>query len=186
LQKIIIDMKTVASLYELQQTVNEITESVQRLQTYPEDILCKRKTAGSWNVLECLKHLTLYAEHYLPEIESALEQSTDPADDFLKSGLLGRYFIKMILSDRKMKPMKTLAQMDPLNYTVNKDIIHTFLEQQYSMQKILKLAEDKNLNRIKITTSFSSLIRLRLGDFLQLYVYHMKRHIVQIEENLSD
>lgn len=49
----------------------------------------------SWSVLECIEHLNLYGDYYLPEIKKRMQQAaTQKTSSEFKSGLLGNYFAK--------------------------------------------------------------------------------------------
>jgi hypothetical protein len=68
-----------------------------------------RENPTSWNVLECLQHLNLYGDFYLPAMDAKIKAShTKPEREF-KPGLLGDYFAKSMLPGQKMKKMKTFA-----------------------------------------------------------------------------
>ncbi len=55
----------------------------------------------SWSILECLEHLNLYGDFYIPEIKNRIESSkTLPKENF-KSRILGNYFAKSMLPKEK-------------------------------------------------------------------------------------
>lgn len=56
-----------------------------------------KENTTSWSILECLEHLNLYGDFYLPQIESKIENSTTKNDLEFKSGILGNYFAKSML-----------------------------------------------------------------------------------------
>ena len=52
----------------LEQT-RQIINQVEKLKTYDLLTLSWKNNDASWNILECLEHLNLYGDFYLPEIE---------------------------------------------------------------------------------------------------------------------
>src|SRR5690606_40473700 len=60
--------------------------------------LNKRGTAGGWTILECIEHLNLYGDFYIPEIKNRISQAKHKPSESFKSGILGHYFAKI---DRK-------------------------------------------------------------------------------------
>lgn len=144
-----------------------------------------RKDATSWNVLECLEHLNLYAEFYLPEIERQIKQSTTQPDTYFKSGILGNYFVKSIFPKERLNRMKTFKDKNPLNKNLDHSVIDSFITNQTRLLDLLHQAQKVSLNRVKIRTSIHRFIRLKLGDAFQFYVYHIFRHFQQIERILK-
>ncbi|MBA5791990.1 hypothetical protein H1R17_03675 [Flavobacterium sp. xlx-214] len=78
--------------------------------------------------------------------------------------------------------MKTFKSMNPINSVLDQETIAAFLTQQNQLLNILTNAEKINLNSLRITTSISSIIKLKLGDTLRVIIYHNKRHIVQAQK----
>ncbi len=72
--------------------------------------------------------------------------------------------------------------MNPINSVLDQETIAAFLTQQNQLLNILTNAEKINLNSLRITTSISSIIKLKLGDTLRVIIYHNKRHIVQAQK----
>ena len=84
-----------------------IINQVEKLKTCDLQTLTWKENATSWSILECLEHLNLYGDFYLPEIESKIQKSTTQADLEFKSGLLGNYFAKSMLPKDNLNKMKT-------------------------------------------------------------------------------
>ncbi|WP_257658696.1 DinB family protein [Parapedobacter lycopersici] len=164
----------------LAQTKHAINQA-EKLKTYDLDALTWRENETSWNMLECLEHLNLYGEFYLPQIENKIKHSkTKPERDF-KSGVLGGYFAKSMLPKEKLNKMKTFKDKNPLNADIGKAVIDKFIEQQIKLLDLLNQSRKVNLGQVKIQTSISSLIRLKLGDTFQFFVNHIIRHLKQID-----
>ena len=170
---------------DLTQTLIEQTRQLinhaEKLKGYDLPSLIYRNDQNSWNILECLEHLNLYGEFYLPEIENKIKKSTTKKEDNFKPGFLGNYFANSMLPKGKMKKMKTFKDKNPLNSPLNKNVIDEFLEQQSKLLDLLNKSRNVSLNKIKISISIARFIKLKLGDTFRFYINHMIRHFNQIE-----
>ena len=144
-----------------------------------------REKPESWNVLECLEHLNLYGDFYIPEIENAIKNSkTIPQLEF-KSGFLGNYFAMSMLPKEKLNKIKTFKSKNPLNSTLDKLAINRFVDQQLKIIALLDQSRKVDLNKVKIKISISQWIKLKLGDTFRFVINHNSRHIQQIEGILA-
>ncbi|WKS95352.1 DinB family protein [Riemerella columbina] len=174
-------MKTDALIHDLLAHTAQITRRAKALSQLDEAALRWKPQPTVWNILECIEHLNRYGDFYLPEMERKIRHSrTTPQLEF-RSGILGKYFVNSILPQLKTNKMKTAKDKNPLNETLDISVFSKFLSQQNQLHYLLELSQIVNLNRVKIRTSISPLIHLKLGDALQFYVYHILRHFQQID-----
>jgi uncharacterized damage-inducible protein DinB len=162
-----------------------ILQRAKELQLLPQEKLQKKASKEVWSVLECLEHLNRYADFYNPAIQSALKNATTQPSSLFKSGLLGGYFAKSMLPTAKMKKMKTFKDMNPVYSQLPTEVVERFIAHQEEFLQLLRLAEHKNLNKVKTPITITRLIRLKLGDTLQFLVNHNVRHFQQIENCLN-
>src|SRR5690606_31410629 len=124
----------------------------------------------------------LYGDFYLPQIENKiLNSNTKPEIEF-ESGFLGNYFAKSMLPKEKLNKMKTFKDKNPLNAALDKTVIDKFMNQQIKLLELLTQSRNVSLSKVKINTSISSLIKLKLGDTFQFYINHIIRHLKQIDK----
>ncbi|MCC5928866.1 MAG: DinB family protein [Cyclobacteriaceae bacterium] len=170
--------KLIQSLTEsTRQSINQ----AEKLKQLDKKALTWRINQESWNILECLEHLNLYGDFYLPEIESKIKKSKTKHEDEFKSGLLGNYFAKSMLPKEKLNKMKTFKDKNTLNAKLDIGVIDRFIDQQIKLLDLLNLAGNISLNKVKISISISKLIKLKLGDPFRFYVNHIIRHLRQID-----
>lgn len=168
----------------IHRTENGITEA-EKLYVKSEEALHYKSNPNTWSILECIEHLNLYGDFYLPEIANRMAKSSSlPAVNF-NAGLLGDYFAKSMLPKEKPNKMKTFNDKNPNGLSLNKSSIDRFLSQQKTLLELLHRAEAVNLNKIKTAISISKFIKLRLGDTLRVVVYHNQRHLVQANNVLK-
>ncbi|HMU97695.1 MAG TPA: DinB family protein [Chitinophagales bacterium] len=175
-------MQSEKLLQSLIEQTNQITYQAEKFKTFDLDILTWRENNTSWNILECLEHLNLYGDFYLLQIETKIKNSKTKSELDIKSGLLGNYFAESMLPKEKLNKMKTFKDKNPLNAQLDKSVIDKFLSQQKKLISILHQAKNVSLNKIKIETSISSLLKLKLGDTFQFFINHIVRHFKQIEK----
>lgn len=145
-----------------------------------------KENPESWSVLECLEHLNLYGDFYLPEIRRRIQEAkARGASPEFKSGLLGNYFAESMLPKEKLNKMKTFKDKNPAGSRLDKTVLSRFIEQQKEMLELLKKAREVNLTKVKTSISITKLIKLRLGDTLRVVIYHNQRHVVQAQNVLK-
>jgi hypothetical protein len=165
---------------QIEQT-KEIINQVERLKHIDIQTLTWKENENSWSMLECLEHLNLYGDFYFPQIESKIKNSKTKNELVFKTGLLGNYFAKSMLPKEKLNKMKTFKDKNPIHSKLDTSVINKFLSQQFKLLDLLNLSQNVSLNKIKIETSISKMLKLKLGDTFQFIINHNIRHIKQIE-----
>ena len=159
----------------------QLTAKAKALSNYDLATLQWREHSQSWNMLECIEHLNRYGDFYLPQMQAAIQQSTAKPDAEFRSGWLGGYFAKSMLPKEKLNKMSTFKDKNPLHAKLDKNVIERFIEQQEQLVSLLKQSRKVSLNRVKIPTTLSKLIKIRLGDAFPFLINHIIRHFAQLE-----
>ncbi len=167
-------------IQSLIEQIRQHINTVEKLRNEELQTLTWKENPTSWSILECLEHLNLYGDFYLPEIEKKIKQADSKNEDNFKSGILGNYFAQSMLPKEKLNKMKTFKDKNPLNTNLDRTVIDRFLDQQIKLLELLNLSRKVSLNKVKIDTSISKLIKLKLGDTFQFFINHISRHIAQI------
>jgi hypothetical protein len=149
------------------------------------DQLNWKKDEQSWSINQVFAHLNAYAAYYNPTFLDKINTTTfkEPIEVFHSSPLGKSAWSSMKLGNannvkRKFKAPKLYNPISNSSIDLN-ETIKTFLEDQRNLLTIIEKSIHVNLRRVKIPTSISKLIRLRLGDALYFVVYHNERHIQQ-------
>jgi hypothetical protein len=87
----------------------------------------------------------------------------------------------MEVKDGKIKKMKSPKDKNPSRTALSITTINRFLKQQEQLLNLLQRSRGIDLTRTKTAISLSKFIRLRLGDTLRFYTYHIERHVWQAE-----
>jgi DinB superfamily len=172
---------------ELLSLTKDSLSKVESLKVLPIDKLNFKEEPTSWSILECLEHLNLYADFYLPEIEKQIANNkTNRENGIFKSGLLGNYFVNAIqLKNGTIKKIKTPKDKNPINAALTTATVDKFLKQQNLLINLLHKAKNIDLTKTKTAISLTKLIKLRLGDTLRFFIYHVERHVWQAENVLK-
>ncbi len=175
-------MQSETLLQSLIEQTRQIINQAEKLNNYDLPALTWREQSASWNVLECLEHLNLYGNFYLPQIEMKIKNTPTKNDADFKSGWLGSYFAKSMLPKEKLNKMNTFKDKNPLHAKLDKTVIQKFINQQVKLLDLLSEARNVSLNKVRIETSISKLITLKLGDTFQFLINHIIRHLNQIDK----
>jgi len=151
---------------------------IEKLNLLTTEKLNFKENSEKWSVLECIAHLNIYGDFYLPEIENSIKYAESYKEPF-KPGVVGNYFVKLIQPKEDLNKMKTLSKFDPNGSDLDRDILMEFKNQQIRMLDLLSKALTVNLTKAKTAVSISKMIKMRLGDTLKFVVYHNQRHINQ-------
>lgn len=170
-------------LTELINRSKRALKTVSEYRSLNEALLNRKPDAESWSKLECLEHLNLYGDFYLPEIERNILQAKRPSWHVFKSGVIGNYFAKLMLPKENgaIKKMKSPEDKNPAKSDLSITTVERFVKQQEHLLRLLEMAKLVDLTHTKTAISISKMIKLRLGDTLRFYVYHIERHVAQAE-----
>lgn len=175
-----------------QELINELIEltkstkhSLQELQQLPIEQLNIKQDKNQWSALECIEHLNLYGDFYLPELKKRLKNASQNRNGHFKSGLIGNYFVKIIKADSKKK-MKTASEMNAIGSKLTKATLERFSRQLNELEEILEQSKPLDLTRTKTAISLTKLIQLRMGDTLRFVVHHNDRHMKQARRALQN
>jgi hypothetical protein len=170
-------------LDDLVKRTRQSSAVAQGFKALSEDELNFKTSQTSWSILECIEHLNLYGDFYLPEIEKQiLKQKQTPRPEQFKSGLIGNYFANlMLVKNGEVKKMQSPKDKNPVNSSLTIITIDRFLKQQEALESLLAQARKIDLVKTKTAISLTNLISLRLGDTFRFFVYHIERHIMQAQ-----
>ena len=167
----------------LQSQVRVMILEADRLRHLPPATLQAQPAPGRWSVAQVMEHLNFYNRHYVPAIRARLEgHHTQPATSF-RPGWLGDYFTKLMQPGENgtiAKKMKAPKNAVPAAQPDGQAQLERFIAYQQELLVLLDNARGANLGSIRIPTSLSSLLALKLGDTFRFLIAHQQRHFVQI------
>ena len=149
-----------------------------------------RPAPESWSAGECLDHLVRTHGLYLESIDRSLAGSRFPSVPGVgfESGPIASRFVRWLGPDspRRLKTTRLFkpAAVEP-GGTVETGLVGRFVEQQRDIVSAIDRCRGVDLQRTKVSSPASDLLRFRLGDALRLMVEHNKRHLKQAEAVLA-
>lgn len=81
----------------------------------------------------------------------------------------------------QLNKMKTFADKNPINKSLNISVIDRFTQQQKEYLELIDKSKSVDLNKVKTNVSISKIIRLKLGDTFRFIMAHNDRHLAQID-----
>lgn len=166
-----------------QRTEAILSKAVTEWQNLPPQQLLKKTAPDRWSAAQCMVHLNVYGDYYLPAIEVAIQRAQSRGSSpgaFFRSGFLGAYFTKLMQPDSKTK-MKSPANAVPPEVVDPSTVLAQFIDQQEQLLTLIERARTVNLNQVRVPISIAQWIRLKLGDTFGFYIAHQERHVLQAE-----
>ncbi|HEV2987504.1 MAG TPA: DinB family protein [Candidatus Angelobacter sp.] len=136
---------------------------------------------GAWSVGQCLEHLCVANEVYLPAISTSLaEKPVSPVQE-ITLGWFARWFITSFIAPspqtrRARAPKKIVpgARVEP-------SILERFLKSNMMARELIRQAGNYDVNRIRFKNPLLSLLRFTVGTGLEIVSKHEQRHLLQAE-----
>ncbi|HKV98355.1 MAG TPA: DinB family protein [Vicinamibacterales bacterium] len=140
-----------------------------------------RPSPGQWSIGQCLDHLLVANEVYLPPMSQALDGRDPSAVDETKPGPLGRFFIRTYIepstqrlrgyAPRKIRPAQEIPP----------DILERFLRSNDLVRALVRRASAYDVNRIRFVNPFVPLLRFNVATGIEVLWRHQHRHLRQAE-----
>ena len=145
------------------------------------DQLNWKPAAAAWSVGQCLQHLSVANEVYLPPIATALEgRPHSPVQD-ISPGWFGRWFIRTYIepspSSRRGRAPRKIAPAE----RIDPSVLGRFLQSNETARDLVRRAGAHDVNRIRFENPFVPLVRFTVGTGLEIIAAHQRRHLLQAE-----
>jgi len=169
---------------KLREELRQATARAQRLaSSIDEGRWSRRPENGGWSAAECLVHLNLTTEQFLPLIREQLrrgrEQGARQVGPYRKD-LIGRLLAWIVEPPVRRMRVKTVTAFVPVAASKEK-VLARFGELQSELEAEMTVAEGLDLNRLKITSPFNSRVRYNLFSCFAILTAHQRRHLWQAE-----
>jgi DinB family protein len=136
---------------------------------------------GEWSVGQCLEHLCVTNDVYLPPMSSSLAGRRLAVVSEITPGWFGRWFIRNYIepsSDtRRARAPKKIAP----GSEVEPSVLERFLSGNQSVRELVLRAGKHDVNRVRFKNPFIPVLRFTVGTGLEIVVRHQRRHLLQAE-----
>jgi hypothetical protein len=143
-----------------------------------------RPSPQSWSIAECLLHLNILGDRYIPLIEKAIEKAR--ARGLVGKGPFGYGFLGEWLLDNTEPPprrkFKAPRLFTPAYGQPITAVLPTFLHLQDQLARQTEQANGLDLERIKVPAPGWGPVRLNLHITLAWMAAHQRRHLWQARQ----
>lgn len=173
---------------DLEAELNDVIDRTRRLVDSTEPrLFTVRPNLSAWSASECIAHLSISSEQFLPVLRSAIEDARKrgvkpekkPTMDFL--GRILRWFLEPPVRSR----VKTAARFVPKGVRAKAESLAEFIGLQRQLIDLVRSAEDVGLSRVKVVSPFDKRVRYNLYSAFLIVTAHQRRHLWQAEQAVA-
>jgi hypothetical protein len=135
----------------------------------------------AWSIGQCLEHLHIANEVYLPTIAGALDGQERRAVNQIELGWFSRWFIRNYIAPNPNGPRARAPRKIRPAKRVEPEILAAFLGGNQTARELVMRASVYDVNRIRFKNPFVALLRFTVGAGLEIVVKHQSRHLLQAE-----
>ncbi|MGD0619315.1 MAG: DinB family protein [Bryobacteraceae bacterium] len=135
----------------------------------------------AWSVGQCLEHLRVTNEVYLPAIAAPLTARKLGAVEDITPGWFGRWFIRNYIEPSSESKRARAPKKIAPGTKVDPHILDLFLTSNRAARELVRRASDHDVNRIRFKNPFIPLLRFTVGTGLEIVSRHQRRHLLQAE-----
>jgi len=140
-----------------------------------------RPAPGIWSVGQCLKHLLVANEVYLPAIATALKGRPQSPVPEIAPGWFGRWFIRSFIDPSSQnRRVRAPKKIEP-GREVETSVLESFLQSNQEARELVRMASNYDVNRIRFPNPFVPLVRFTSGTGFEIVTKHQRRHLMQAE-----
>lgn len=176
----------------IEEVEKELSEATHRAWTLVQStdgrLFTVRPNTSSWSAAECISHLSISTEMFLPVLQAAL-------DDARKRGIIAtnrparmdvigrvlRWFLEPPIGRR----VKTSARFVPRSVRAKAEAFGEFAAFQSKLAELINSARGVDLNRVKVVSPFDKRVRFNLYSALRIVIAHQRRHLWQAEQAVA-
>jgi DinB superfamily len=135
----------------------------------------------AWSVGQCIEHLNITNEVYLPAIAAALDGQPQGRVEEIRLGWPSRWFIRNFIAPNPGgKRAKAPSEIEPASQ-VGPQVLAAFLRSNQAAGRLVKQASVFDVNRIRFGNPFVPPLRFTVGTGLEIVAKHESRHLLQAE-----
>jgi hypothetical protein len=172
------------ALDDVEKELNEATRRAWTLvQSTDGRMFTVRPTPLSWSAAECLAHLSISTEMFLPVLRDAVARKPKKPGK-AKMDLLGRV-LAWFLEPPIRKKVKTSQPFVPKSTRAKADAFGEFAALQEKLIDLLRAARESDL-RTRIVSPFDGRVRYNLLSAFHIMAAHERRHLWQAEQAVAE
>jgi hypothetical protein len=165
-----------------------IARAARLVESVDDGAFQNRPDPGRWSMAECLIHLNLTAQAYLPLIDAALASSlegsasgTPPATHRYRRDMMGWVLSKTMEPPVRTR-VKTAAAFIPSGGRSRGEILEEFTALHEQLIERLHRASGRDLGKMRVASPFNARITYNLYSAFRIIPAHDRRHLWQAEQ----
>jgi DinB superfamily len=174
-----------AELGQVKQELLDARERARRLsEGLSETLWSAAPGPGRWSIAECVIHLNITSERFIPIIDDAIREgremgvrSTTPP----RRDLLGWLLAKWLEPPYRLGS-KTTAPFVPARIEPMADVLERFDYLQGELLVRIDRAQGLPLERLRVVSPFNGKVKYNLYSAFRLMPVHQRRHLWQAEQ----
>ena len=155
----------------------------------PEDRWGKRNDHSRWSVAECVAHLNLTSDAYVPRIRKAIEEARKleiVGGRNYKRDMIGAFFGMMVgplpsIGKKRIGRVKTTPSFVPTGNHPKQQLLSEFKRHQLELASMAKECDGLAIDKVTTTSPFGEKIHYNLYSTFIIIPRHQERHIQQAE-----
>jgi hypothetical protein len=174
-----------AELGQVKQELLDARERARRLsEGLAETLWSTPPGPGRWSIAECVIHLNITSERFIPIIDDAIREgremgvrlTTPPRRD-----LIGWLLAKWLEPPYRLRS-KTTAPFVPARIEPMADVLERFDYLQGELLVRIDRAQSLPLERLRVVSPFNAKVKYNLYSAFRLMPVHQRRHLWQAEQ----
>ena len=136
---------------------------------------------GTWSLGQCLDHINVTSRKFLDSMEpviAAARSGGQLSEGPYVYGFLGRMFQRMTLPPAKRR-FSAPAMFRPVEGKKMEAVASEWAQVHERMKKVIENASGVDLQRVKVASPASNLLKINLGMGFWIMTAHEKRHLWQ-------
>ena len=178
------------ALEEVEKELNEATRRAWTLvQSTDARLFTVRPHPSSWSAAECISHLSISTQSFLPVLGAAIEDArkrglVTKGNGKLKMDVLGRV-LRWFLEPPIRTKTKTSAPFVPRSVRAKAEAFGEFASLQQKLAELLLAARGLDLTKVKIISPFDKRVKYNVFSAFRIVVAHERRHLWQAEQAVA-
>uniref|UniRef100_A0A7V3E6J0 DinB family protein n=1 Tax=Ignavibacterium album TaxID=591197 RepID=A0A7V3E6J0_9BACT len=147
-----------------------------------------KPSADIWSIAECIEHLAVTNKLYIDEMNNQLSGELFKCDDSeepVKHKFFGKMIIKAV-DPSNNKKTKTFKVFSPLYGNYDKTVLDKLIQIQQGLINSVAGSVNVDFNKYVMSSPASKFVKENFCDVLEIIRLHNKRHLIQIEQLLSN
>ena len=146
-----------------------------------------RPNPQSWSAAECLSHLSISTELFLPVLRKAIDDARSKGlrgDATPKMDLIGRV-LRWFLEPPIRSRVKTSAPFVPRSVRAKSEALAEFATFQHRLKLLLSEAKEIDISKMKVVSPFDKRVKYNVYSAFRIITAHQRRHLWQAEQAVA-